>query len=417
MDINTEVYQKIPALNFMRFGINPQSGFLRIKDKRVDLASYPLSPSPYMPVNMKDIFDEWDNFAHNLPEFYESNRITNKLHMMPPLQIGVFFRKDQSEDFAMRPYRNRAFQILTFIASAIIHPYKSSIDDSRHYLPDKISEPLLSLASCLHRKPIMSYQEYTLDNCLAANTGSSLGDFNKLGVGNFILCQKFVNSKNELGFIAPHQGMEYRASPILVTAGAGQLNVLREDNISLKHIMWKWSSALRDMLSQQILMWQTCDWTEYATEVRPQIQYFENVQYGDKGPTFKMLRGETGAQSALFKVIDTLLGVKHKRTELTNHLDEMEQYMPSSHREFISAVHLGPSVREYILKCKDSDHELVDVFNDCIVGVIKLREAHFGFMKYIPKTHSGNHQLGTGGTPIYAFLPQLIEETKDCLTK
>jgi len=408
MEINKEVYEKVPALRFDKFGIHSETGFLKVKNKRISLENCPVP-------GCKATFGIWENFARNLPDYYEDHVVIRKLETLPPFPIEALFRENSLDFFiSMQLYYKRAFQILTFITSAIIHPHGKPFEESGTFIPDKIAKPLLRLANYYGRFPIMSYEEYCLDNCFAQNMVPVIGDFDKLGVGNFMLCQNFVHSPNEMGFIVPHQGMEYRASPIFTTAGVGQLAALRKDNIGLKFFLWKWSGAIRDMASQQALMWQTCDPEKYVTEVRPQIQRFRNVRYGTNGPFYPLLRGETGAHSPI-QVLDVLLGVAHKENQMTEYLKDMRAYMPREQRSFLEAVERGPSPRDYILECQNSDPELVDAFNDCLTGWILISENHYRFMAYIGK--ATYHEVGTGGTPIYQFLPHLIKERKSCLIR
>ena len=66
------------------------------------------------------------------------------------------------------------------------------------------------------------------------------------------------------------------------------------------------------------------------------LRQFNNLVYEgcfDEKP--QSYRGETGAQSSIVPTLLMALGVKHKSSLLTQHLEIMLTYMPTPHRRFI----------------------------------------------------------------------------------
>lgn len=391
---NMKVSAQIPAKDIETFDISQDSGFL--KPRTIPIALHPHNPALAI----------WEIFAKNLKTFYSIHSLAEEVANLPDFPISTLAGN----------YHERAFQILTWTISGLVHPYRNQEVGFGQIIPAKLAIPVCHLAMTMDRLPILSYEEYCLNNCVV--TGDDVNRSN-VEIPNLHLQQPLVNVQDERGFITPHQAMEWKGAPIPANAGIAQEYVLNNDNLQLKSLLWKMSGAAHEMISQQLLMWKYCRPEYYPLEVRPQIQRFENVVYdGVTTPPFDKpisLRGETGAQSPLFRTIDALIGVKHQKTDLTDHLDEMGKYMTPKHRQFIRAVEAGPSVRDYILKAGESDGELNDAYNSLVYAMITLRNNHFDFMKYIPRT--GDGQLGTGGMPIYKFLPQFIEETKEHLIR
>jgi indoleamine 2,3-dioxygenase len=163
---------------------------------------------------------------------------------------------------------------------------------------------------------------------------------------------------------------------------------------------------------------EKCSPEVYYKKVRPYIFGFENVVYdgvpscsffsGKKEQTF---RGETGAQSSIIPSVLAALGIKHKSSMLTEHLDDMRRYMPPSHRGFIKHLEESTSIREFLTKQKDLSNYIKNVYNAVVDELCKFREIHFSYaVDYIQK--KCDNPSGTGGTPYVKWLNDLVQETK-----
>jgi indoleamine 2,3-dioxygenase len=74
----------------------------------------------------------------------------------------------------------------------------------------------------------------------------------------------------------------------------------------------------------------------------------------DYGGVAQSFRGETGAQSSIIPALDAALGIAHAEDMLHRYLKEMRHYMPPKHRGFIETVEAGPSLRDYVLRHRDT---------------------------------------------------------------
>ncbi len=100
------------------------------------------------------------------------------------------------------------------------------------------------------------------------------------------------------------------------------------------------------------------------------------------------------------------LGIKHKNSLLTQHLDDMQNYMPTPHRQFIRQT---ASVRDFVIA---HGGKLKELYNACLAELIAFRSRHFEYaVNYIEK--KVDNPIATGGTPYVPWLRQLVEETKE----
>ena len=97
-----------------------------------------------------------------------------------------------------------------------------------------------------------------------------------------------------------------------------------------------------------------------------------------------------------------LMKIPHRPSLLTNHLAEMQNFMPQEHRRLIAEVQRLGDLRALAEK---------DVYNEVLEAMATFREVHYGWAnEYINKRVSDPR--GTGGTPYMQWLAQLIAETR-----
>ena len=107
------------------------------------------------------------------------------------------------------------------------------------------------------------------------------------------------------------------------------------------------------------------------------------------------------------------LGIRHKNSLLTQHLDDMRNYMPRPHREFIRAQ---ASLREHVQRlaatADSQGRRIRELYNECLRQLLAFRTRHFEYaVNYIEKKVA--NPIATGGTPYIPWLQQMIEETKE----
>jgi len=247
-------------------------------------------------------------------------------------------------------------------------------------------------------------------------------------VDNLELTQKFIKEYDEDWFILIHVDIEMQGGTALQAIAELRTHM----GISAHSMHWhrslkKLLGSIRAMNETFARMPEKCSSEVYFNTVRPYIFSFEDVVYEDcfdnKPQNY---RGETGAQSSLVPAIQLALGIRHKNSMLTGHLNDMRQYMPFNHRMYLET--LEASVEPYNKSFKPDpstadirkgvlgvdSKRVVEVYNECINELWKFRDMHFTYaVDYIHKKVDGDK--GTGGTPYMTWLKQLNDETKEYL--
>ena len=121
-----------------------------------------------------------------------------------------------------------------------------------------------------------------------------------------------------------------------------------EDDPRLESILQDALAGLRAMNKTMDRMPEGCSAEVYFRKVRPYIFGFDNIVYeGCFQNAPQTYRGETGAQSSIIPAVLMALGIRHKDSLLTKHLDDMRNYMPAPHRQFIAEQ---VSVRDQVVR-------------------------------------------------------------------
>jgi indoleamine 2,3-dioxygenase len=342
---------------------------------------------------------------------------------LPQLVAGRKFRS-VADELVVQDYQklkgpvlDRAMMLYSYFASAYVWGAKDEKESKR--IPEGIAVPLVQLAKKLDRPPILSYDSYCLNNWQRkAKRGM-------VEVNNLKLVQKFVECYDEDWFILIHVDIERK--------GADALRAISElrTHAFVASCPTYWLRAMKMMLKSLkamnkvfARMPERCNPEVYFDIVRPYIYSFNDVVYEgcfDDRP--QSYRGETGAQSSLIPAIQLALGIRHKQSMLTKHLDDMRQYMPLRHRQYLSLLEaaIPPydksfkpdpvkyDIRSNMLKLDNKD--VNTVYNQCIEQLWEFRDQHFTYaVDYIHKKVT--NPTGTGGTPYMKWLQELRDETK-----
>lgn len=310
----------------------------------------------------------------------------------------------------------RAMLLYSYFASAFVH---ATYETKSSYLPEEISKPLVFLAKKAGRHPILSYASYCLYNW------EKVDKEGEPVLGNIKLLQNFcdTNKNDEDWFILVHVDIEWQArhgvSAILDfdTVYEGQAD---EEDLKFKlEEIYKSLVGMNETLKR---MGEGCDPDFYYNKVRPYIFGFENVVYSgcfdDKPQNY---RGETGAQSSIVPLFIAALGVVHRDSVLTKHLEVMREYMPKEHSDILGKYDYYNKLKEidsqytkYYMNFRDAAiklSSLKEIYNDCIHQLASFRAKHLEYAVSYIQEKVKNPQ-GTGGTPFIPWLSQLENETR-----
>jgi indoleamine 2,3-dioxygenase len=300
----------------------------------------------------------------------------------------------------------RLFLLFSYFASAYVH---SPGQPATGRLPAHIAKPLVRLGQHLDRPPILSYASYCLHNWQRIH-----GD-QMIALGNIQLTQNFSlpgdGKADEDWFILVHVDIEARAGHALQSFQFAKGCIERGDVDMVQSALDSAASSMQLMNATLNRMPEGCSPDVYFCKVRPYIFGFNDIIYdGCFNNAPQTYRGETGAQSSIVPTLLMALGIEHKNTMLTKHLEDMQTYMPTPHRHFIRET---TSVREFVIA---NGGKLKDAYNACLTELIAFRSRHFEYaVNYIEK--KVDNPIATGGTPYVPWLRQLIEETKEYYLK
>lgn len=296
----------------------------------------------------------------------------------------------------------RLFMLFSYFASAYVHSPGLPATDR---LPACLAVPLVQLAQRVKRPPILSYASYCLHNWRRIEPSGPIG------LGNLALLQNFSmpgdGKADEDWFILVHVNIEYCAGAALSAVHQAAEVIASQRPDFMQRLLDITLGSLRLVNETMNRMPKGCSPDVYFRKVRPYIFGFNDIIYEDcfnNAP--QTYRGETGAQSSIVPTMLRAFGIEHKNSLLTQHLDDMQNYMPPPHRDFIRSQ---VSVRDFV---KQHGGPLIDAYNKCLTELIAFRSRHFEYaMNYIEK--KVDNPIATGGTPYIPWLRQLIEETKE----
>jgi len=380
------------------FQIDPERGFLPATDPVDHLPAY---------------FAPWEELGRNLPKLLTASKLRTFVKALPLLDPGNL--KSEAE-------QRRAMVLLSFIG----HGYVWGEGETIRTIPVPLAVPWYQVAEQLGRPPVLSYASYALDNWRRIDSNDPVA------LGNLVLMQNFLGGIDEEWFVIVHVAIEANAAPALAALGAAQRAVRQNNLPEVKQQLQIVASSLETMHGILMRMPERCDPYIYYHRVRPYLHgwrnhpalpeglIYEGVEaYGGRPQQF---RGETGAQSSIVPSLDAALGIKHQEDVLYTYLQEMRQYMPPAHRDFIRSLQQGPSIRQYVVERRTKELSLRDAYNSCVDWLDRFRSTHVGYAEsYIQKQsrREGKNptDVGTGGTPFMPYLRKHRNETSKHLIR
>ena len=351
------------------------------------------------------------DLASDLPKLLLTGQLQNKINRLKDneLEISELLINKKPSDI------NLAMRHLSFIA----HGYIWGDVEPNELLPKVISKPWVQVANELGRPPVLSYASYCLDNWYKIDADK------EVSLENVALINNFLGGVDEDWFVTIHVAIENQASGA-IEACMKMMEFNSETSESeikkqLKNIH-KSMIGVNNIFSR---MPEKCDPYVYYHRVRPFI-------FGSKdNPDLKLglkyegefkekpqfFRGETGAQSSIIPSLDAALGVKHSNDSLRHYLNEMRDYMPPKHNQFIKDLESKSITRNLI---QDSIG-LQRIYDDCLEEIRKFRSMHLEYAgTYIhqqsqlknPFGRGGSTITGTGGTPFMKYLKKHRDESQ-----
>ena len=232
---------------------------------------------------------------------------------------------------------------------------------------------------------MLSYASYALDNW------RRLDSTRPIQLDNIVLLQNFLGGLDEEWFVVIHIQIERQAGPGLaglIQAVNGAVYDKPDDVLAGLRSLAAAQTAMRDTL---LRMKERCDPYVYYNRVRPYIHAWKNSPTLPDGLVYggvtayagqpQQFRGETGAQSSIVPCLDAGLGIAHAPDPLTVYLQEMREYMPPQHQNFLRAIqHMSdadgrPLLSGYIRDQRSRRPKLWEAYCTC-VDLLEIGRAH-----------------------------------------
>ena len=352
-----------------------------------------------------------EEICNNLPKLLLTGKVQSTVNKLSKkdLSINELLINQMGQDLKL------AMSQLSFIAHAYIWGDKKP----HGKLPESLAKPWVEVASNQGRPAILSYASYCLDNWFLIDAEEPIS------LENVGLINNFLGGVDEDWFVTIHVCIENAASEAINACSqiAGCDQDTPENEIS--NLLQKICLSMRRVNEVFSRMPEKCDPYIYYHRVRPFIfgtkdnpDLKNGLVYGgqfDNEPQF--FRGETGAQSSIIPSLDGALQIAHTKDHLRHYLNEMRDYMPPKHREFISKLEKKSQVKKLV----ENSKRLSEQYNECLEEIRAFRAMHLEYAgTYIHKQsqiknpfgRGGSTITGTGGTPYMTYLKKHRDETE-----
>ncbi len=301
--------------------------------------------------------------------------------------------KEPADPAAVLPQLRLRYVRLGFLASAYINQVGEPLAG---VLPRNLAVPLSDVCRRLSRPPILSYDGYALYNWKRFDPARPIA------LGNIDTIQNFVHLYDEHWFILVHVEIEQIAAHMMTGVDLAARGIAAGDRGLVNRGLQKVGESVSRQIAVLRRIPEHMDPALYYKTFRPYIRFFEHVVFEGVDSTPMNFRGETGAQSSIMPTLVALMKIPHRPSLLTNHLADMQNFMPREHRQLIADVQALGDPRPLADK---------EPYNEVLEAMATFREVHYGWAdEYINKRVSDPR--GTGGTPYMQWLGQLIAETR-----
>ena len=349
--------------------------------------------------------------CRNLPKLLLTGQVQTTIKKLSAkdLSIDELLINQVSKDLKL------AMSHLSFIAHAYIWGDKNPNDK----LPEALSTPWVKAADHQGRPPILSYASYCLDNWFLVNPDKPIS------LENVGLINNFLGGVDEDWFVTIHVCIENAASKAMQACS----EIVDCDSTSsekdVSKLLIQIIDSMKEVNSIFARMPEKCDPYIYYHRVRPFIFGTKDnpdlknglIYMGEFESKPQFYRGETGAQSSIIPSLDGALQITHTKDHLRHYLNEMRDYMPPKHRDFISTLENNSQVKKIIM----DSQKLTDSYNACLEEIRIFRSMHLEYAgTYIHKQaqiknpfgRGGSTITGTGGTPFMTYLKKHRDETQ-----
>ena len=357
-------------MSLARFGIDPVTGFV--------------PPAP-IPTALPAGAAAWDALVPSLSAHLRAHTIREALRALPPLDLATCDTPGE---------RERAFLLLTHFANAYV--WGAAAPDLT--IPAVVAVPLCTLATQLGRPPIAHYATMTLHNWALVDPSRPVG------VDNARTQVRFLGGVDEDWFFIASMGVELAGAPLLPVVWAGAAASVAGDDDALRTQLEAFAAGMPGVHSALEAVRRWCDPHTYYHRVRPYVTGWPapGVVYEGVDDAPRRFLGGSAGQSALIQSFDAFLGVHHPDAPAGAYLRMVRDYMPPTHRAFVTEVERASQVRT---RAAAGAPALRAAYDAAVEAVARFRAAHLQLAHdYIVAPAGTRDATGTGGTALEDFL-------------
>nr|XP_033805560.1 indoleamine 2,3-dioxygenase 1-like [Geotrypetes seraphini] len=372
---------------------------------------------PHPQTELPSYFDPWMEIASNLSQLIENCQLHSKVEKMPLLSTH-----------ALTDYKEQRLAHLALGFITMGYVWQEGSDKAQKVLPETLAVPFCKLSEILDLPPVLVYAD-----CVLANWKKK-DPFGPLSIENLDVIFSFPGGETSKGFFLVSLLVEMAAAPGIRAIPKIISAVLHEDVASLENALQDVTSSISKMQDAFKLIHGYVNPEIFFNTLRIYLSGWKDnplmaggLLYEGVWKTPREFSGGSAGQSSTLHCFDVLLGI-YPNLECGStaaYLQSLRDYMPASHRAFIQAIALGPSLRHFVLAA--GNDSLQEAFNSCVSALVALRDYHIQVVtRYISipagkQKHRGClfhnavvtfPEKGTGGTSFMCFLKTIRDLTK-----
>ena len=367
-----------------------------------------LLSKPLLP-RLPDHYEPWETIIVKLPQLLlitEKPKLRDEIKELPLLPVSDSLLPTEQ-------HWQRAYCVLTFLSQGYLWERGESGTVDR--LPQQLAIPWHETASRCGLPPVITYASAVLWNWGLKDPDGPIS------FDNLRTIFSFTGDRSEEWFYLVHQGIELEAA-VGVKAAVDCLRAVKVEHPDIDCIIQclnKVTESIKNMVSFLSKMQDECKPDFFFNIMRPFLAGSKNLVAFSGGLIFegvdtepKKFIGGSAAQSSTLPVFDILLGVEHNGTDDKEFLDMQKWHMPRSHRQFLLALSLQPSLREYVQHHR-SNEVLVTAYNSCIKELSHFRSQHINLITQYIVIPAQRQKEKNQGTKVGASATQGLSTTED----
>ncbi|RFU31139.1 hypothetical protein B7463_g5215, partial [Scytalidium lignicola] len=396
------------------YGVSSRHGFLPENPPLTELSNLYYQP--------------WELIVHNLPLLLRSGLLRKRVDELPTLSTSHLYMESEWQ---------KAYLLLSYLSQAYIWGGSQPSE----ILPPAITVPMLTVSSHLGLPSTATYAAFNLWNFRTTATDKNI---QTCPLETLSTIHTFTGTPDEDWFFLISIGIELRGAATIPL----MLNALRaiqaRDIQTLLHSLLKFADIISECSLILGRMYERCRPEVFYHQIRPFLAGSKNMAVaglprgvfydeGDGNGEWKQFSGGSNAESSLIQFFDIVLGVEHSNA--TTFLEDMRNYMPTPHREFLLKIESISNIRSFV-QTNPSSEALLDAYNLAVTRLKQFRDIHIQIVtRYIispsrkvsPEKGTGlnlaiasakenrekgrDDLKGTGGTELMPFLKKCRDET------